>query len=447
MRDLIVFIAIVGSLPLIIYRPWIGILVWSWIAYMAPHRLAWGFAYDLPFAAVVAACCFVGLLFSHTGREPLPKSGVLALWIMWILWMSLTTVFAEVPADAWVAWERAMKIQLFAVLTVWLIQGRQKIDWLVLVIVLSIGFYGFKGGLFAIRTGGSSRVLGPPDSFIEDNNALALALIMIVPLIRYLQVTTVHKWLRRGLYVLLPLTLISVLASQSRGALLASVTMLLFLIRKTKRKFWITAAVVIGMPLLIYNMPDSWTARMHTIQTYEEDGSAMGRINAWTFAWHLALDQPVFGGGFGTFIPELFARYQADPTIVQGPHSIYFQTLGEHGFVGLFLFIGIGIATFRAAGKTIKLIDANAATHADLLWARELSAMLQVSLIGYTIGGAFLGLAYFDLPYHIIALVLVCRSFVERTLQPSKRPAYALQQPPPAPSSPGLIQRSRSPEG
>ena len=39
-----------GSIPLILSRPFFGIIMWSWIAYMAPHRLTWGVAYDFPVA-------------------------------------------------------------------------------------------------------------------------------------------------------------------------------------------------------------------------------------------------------------------------------------------------------------------------------------------------------------------------------------------------------------
>jgi len=168
---------------------------------------------------------------------------------------------------------------------------------------------------------------------------------------------------------------------------------------------------------------------MATIQTYEQDGSAMGRISAWNFAWNLALHRPIVGGGFETFTPELFRIYAPTPDIVQGPHSIYFEVLGEHGFVGLALFLGLGFAAYRRAGAAVKLIDSRGEAAKELGWARELCAMLQTSLVGYAVGGAFLGLAYFDLPYHMIALILLTSSFVERKLglvglKEKKRPAY-----------------------
>ena len=44
----------------------------------------------------------------------------------------------------------------------------------------------------------------------------------------------------------------------------------------------------------------------------------------------------------------------------------------------------------------------------------ELGAMLQVSLVGYAVGGAFLGLAYFDLYYHVIAIIAIALDLYRR---------------------------------
>ena len=38
-------------------------------------------------------------------------------------------------------------------------------------------------------------------------------------------------------------------------------------------------------------MPAEWHGRMESIQNYQEDGSAMGRINAWTAAINISKDR------------------------------------------------------------------------------------------------------------------------------------------------------------
>ena len=52
LRSLLVAGIIFALLPYCFFRPWIGILLWTWISYMSPHRLAYGFAYDFPFALI-----------------------------------------------------------------------------------------------------------------------------------------------------------------------------------------------------------------------------------------------------------------------------------------------------------------------------------------------------------------------------------------------------------
>ncbi len=67
MRDYFVFAVVMGSLPFILRRPWIGIIMWCWLSYMNPHKLSWSFAREMPFAMLVALATLTGMLFM---REP-----------------------------------------------------------------------------------------------------------------------------------------------------------------------------------------------------------------------------------------------------------------------------------------------------------------------------------------------------------------------------------------
>jgi probable O-glycosylation ligase (exosortase A-associated) len=164
-----------------------------------------------------------------------------------------------------------------------------------------------------------------------------------------------------------------------------------------------------GITLLMF-MPEHWTARMTTISEYRKDASAMGRINAWWMAWNLAAKN-FFGGGYEIYNLITFSQYAPDPTDVHAAHSIYFQVLGEHGFIGLFLFILLWWLVWLSASGLRKLgKDKNPETK----WASDLGAMCQVSMTGYAVGGAFLSLAYFDLPYNILVLVVLTKRWVDR---------------------------------
>ncbi|MDX1251040.1 MAG: putative O-glycosylation ligase, exosortase A system-associated [Gammaproteobacteria bacterium] len=392
MRDIFVTLVVLGSIPAIFLQPYIGILMWSWLGYMNPHRISWGFATEFPFAMIVGLVTMIALLFSKESKR-IPWTRETILLLLFLLWMLVTTFFAMHSALAWVQLEKIIKIQVMIFLTLILINSRERLHALAWVIVLSLGFYGVKGGIFTITSGGGYHVMGPNNTFIGGNNEIGLALIMTVPLMRYLQLNTQKLWVRHGLTAAMVLTAIAILGTQSRGALLGAAAMASVMFFKSRQKILVLILLVFAVPFALSFMPQSWYDRMGTIKTYDEDESAQGRFRAWGFAFNTALQNPVTGGGF-----EVFAG-QTDA------HSIYFEILGEHGFVGLALFLLLGLFAWRAASWVIK----NAKNIPDAKGLSDLAAMLQVSLIGYAVGGAFLGLAYFDLYYHLFAMIVLCK--------------------------------------
>lgn len=415
MTDLLIFLIIFSLLPVALISTPVGILLWNWIGFMNPHRFAWGPAYHFSFAEVVAGVTVLSFLFSKD-RKMMPITSLVIVLILFNIWMNVTTFYALVPEDAVAQWQKVMKIQFFIFISLFCMQSKKHMMQLLWVVVLSVAFFGIKGGLFTILNGGSYLVLGPRGSQIEDNNTLALALIMVLPLLLYLSKQVENKMLKWFLIGSCFLCAFSILGSHSRGALLASSSMIMFLVLKSKRKFLISCILLLFIPVLINFMPSHWMERMQTIQTYEQDASAMGRINAWHFAYNLAKDRPFTGGGFETFRPGLFERYAPNPEAYHDSHSIYFEVLGEHGFVGLLLFLTVLGLTWRTCKQTlIKSRD-----DPELKWAHDMAAMLQVSLIGYVIGGAFLGVAYFDLFYMLVAFSILSNHYVVQYCKQAK---------------------------
>ena len=96
MRDIALAIIVFGSLPFILSRPYIGILMWSWLGYMSPHRLSYGFAYDFPFAQIVALTTLVAFLFNRESKH-FPINSLTTVWLLFLAWMCITTVFAIFP--------------------------------------------------------------------------------------------------------------------------------------------------------------------------------------------------------------------------------------------------------------------------------------------------------------------------------------------------------------
>ena len=405
MRDIFITAVIFGLLPFVFKRPWLGILLWSWLGYMSPHRLAWGFAYSLPFSMIVGLVTIVAFMASKE-KKVMPWTRETILLLVFVGWMLFTTFFAFYPDLAWMQWDKVWKIQLMVFLTALIITDRNKLHWLIWVIALSFGFYGVKGGIFTIINGGAYRVQGPTETFIAGNNELALALVMTIPLIRYLHLQETRHLFKVGLASAMVLTGVAAIGSQSRGGLVAMVAMGLFLWLKSRNKIVTGLYMAVAVVIIGSVMPQAWYDRMNTINTYEEDQSTQGRFNAWHTAFNLAKDR-ITGGGFETFQRPTFRQYAPDPWNVRDVHSIYFEQMGEHGFIGLALFLLLGLLAWIRAQQIINRCK----NDPERKWGADLAAMIQVSLIGYAAGGTFLGMSYFDLPYHLMVILVLVAKF------------------------------------
>ena len=415
MRDSILTLLIAAVLPFALVHPYVGVLMWVWVGVMNPHRLTWGFAHDLPFAMAIAITTLVGVLFTKDQRR-FPVNAVTMTLFFWVLWMNLSSLLALHPELIFPLWSKVMKVQIMIFVALYVLHKKEHFIWLVWVLVVSVGFYGVKGGVFTLATGGQYLVWGPEASFIADNNAISLALVMTIPLIRFLQVTELtRKWAKHACTGAMILCGFSVLGSHSRGALLAISGMVLVLWWRSSKKMLMAFAMLMLVPVAIGFMPANWTERMQTIKTYQEDASAMGRINAWMMTWNLAKDHPITGGGFEIYEADIFQKYAPNPTDIHSAHSIYFQMMGEHGFVGLALFLAIWFSAWRSANWVRK----RSKQHEDYKWAGELSAAIQVSLAGYFVGGLFVNMGYFDMPYYELVLVVLTRVWLQDRIKES----------------------------
>jgi putative inorganic carbon (HCO3(-)) transporter len=401
MRDWVLVGILVVTLPFALRHTYIGVLLWNWISLMVPHRLSWGFATTAPFAAAAAGATLISL-FVTRDKIKLPTDPPVIVLFLLMLWMCITTVFAFDPAGSLDQLIKVLKIQLMTAIAFAALQSRKHIELFIWVNVLSVGFYGFKGGIFTIQTAGGSRVWGPPGGFIEDNNALAVALVMTIPLMHYLRMITKRPLVRFGLLVLMLLTATSVLGSQSRGALLAVTAMCLVLWLRLSKKLVAGVLLATVFAGLVTFMPASWHERMGTIQTHEEDRSASERLIAWEMTFNLANDRPI-GGGFEIYNRAVYDRYYPEARIPQAAHSIYFSMLGEHGYPGLILFVLAFALSYAMAGRMRR----QAAQRPETAWVHLLAGMCQVSIVGYAVGGAFLSLAYYDFAYNIIVMLVV----------------------------------------
>lgn len=414
MRDLIFALIVAGLVPLALARPHIAACLWAWISIMNPHTMTFGFARGLPWAQFAAAVVFLAFAFNGRRRHALPWSAGTAFVLALLVWVTVTSVVSiNAPSAVWDRWVFFMKIMVMMLLSLTLVRGREQIELLVWVLVVSVGFFGVKGGVWTMLTGGGGRVWGPPGGMMADNNSIAIGLIIVLPWMYYLWAVNKHPWVKRGLVLSMVFSALAVLGTQSRGALLGLLAMSLLLGLKSKHAVRTTLGIAVLVLVGIAFMPDTWTSRMNTIETYSADNSAMSRLWTWQTLWNLALDRPWVGGGFQSDNLLVFSTYSpvegrgAFSQDVYVAHSIYFQVLGEHGFPGLFFYLGIGFWTWFTAAKLGRVAKGQPDYES---WVPLLMRMCQVSLAGFAVGGAFLSLMMLDLSYYIFAIVMLTKA-------------------------------------
>ena len=283
-------------------------MLWTWLSLMSPHSLAYGFSQSFPVAAIAAGATLVGLAMTKERRNPFFSPP--ATWLtLFMIWMCITYVFSYNVAGSTDMLKKVMKIDFMILVSIALLSTRRHINTFIWVVVPLARLLWCQGGDFHHRTGGNHRVWGP-GGFIGGNNEIALALIIVIPFMYYLLLQADRKWVKYGLVAAMLLSAAAAIGSHSRGALLAIAAMAIYMWLKAPRKILVGSALVIAGSALLALMPEVWEARMGTIANYEQDASAMGRINAWWTAYNVA-NSRITGAGFDMYTPEILRYVRA----------------------------------------------------------------------------------------------------------------------------------------
>ncbi|HEY3618643.1 MAG TPA: putative O-glycosylation ligase, exosortase A system-associated [Candidatus Sulfotelmatobacter sp.] len=414
--------AFVASLPFIFVSPFNGVLVWYVFSLGNFHTLIWGGPFAaLNYAYVIAVLTCLSWLFSRAERKQLPITPLVVLTLLFSIWITFTSWFALAPGeDVWNKWIMVQKILFMCLVGYALTTTRERLNQLIWAVVLTIGLWGVKGALSSILHGGS-EIHGPDGGMLADNNDFGLGLIVMLPLVFYQRHLATNRHVRRGLMLMGFLVTLAVFFTYSRGALVGVCAMGAVFWLRSRAKF-ATALLIAVLAVSIYSVaPEQWFKRMGTIETYQDDGSAMSRIHLWQVSLRIAELHPITGGGFRvTFWPTVTNNMLRGTdlgrlTKPRAAHSIYFDALSEHGWVGLSLFLMIlGYSWVNCAWLT-----RHSRNRPDLAWANLLGRMGQAVLVGYATAGAFASQAYLDEYWCIIFIFEAARRLLAKQIAPA----------------------------
>ncbi|HMF52146.1 MAG TPA: putative O-glycosylation ligase, exosortase A system-associated, partial [Candidatus Saccharimonadales bacterium] len=349
MRDIALVAAVLAAALVGFRRPAFGMLTFAFLGFLNPQSFTWGFGRTFPLSQVVAISTILGTFLSSE-RKRLPNQR--ETWLLVLLWgmFALSSFFAFYPDEAFARLIAISKILLMIVIGMVILNSEERLHSLIRVIGYSLGFYGLKGGVFAVMSGGGFMVFGPEESFLEANNSIGLALAMNIPILLYLLKTEQNKWLRRILKAMLGFSYPAIVCTYSRGAWIGMVVVTLLSVLKSKRKFTMVASsAIVGVILvMVFPLiaPERLVGRYDQLVEYQDESSAQSRFWNWEFCKRIGMARPLTGGGFNFTSIENYQRYYPEflerwPNTQWTCHSTWLTIFGEHGFPGAILWLSL----------------------------------------------------------------------------------------------------------
>ena len=412
MRSLLFVLDMLCLLPIAIARPFVGVLLWDWIAFENPHRIVWGFGVDWPWGWATFAATTVGWIVTREKKQ-LPVNATTLLMMAFMIGITVNMPFALAHWDGeYAGWLRTVKMFVFFLITAALLTDKRRIDALIWMIAISLGYWIVDQGGASVVTLGHHTASGPPDSMIADNNIFAAALLVLLPMLNYLRLQAANRMVRYGVTFVMVLSFLTTVASYSRGAFLGIIAVGIVMWWRGRNKLIGVLVLAVAAVAVVLFMPESWFARMHTIDHYHHDASAEGRLYIWRVAWLLALHHPLTGAGFHATIYRDVVDTVVPGGMTLAIHGIWFQVLGQQGFPVFFVWVALSVVAWFNGRQLTRL----ARGRPELRWADDLGRMVQVSVVAYAVTGTFLPIAYWDIYFTVLVAVQMALVLVRRQL-------------------------------
>ena len=432
MLDLALAGFLTAVLALGLRRPFIWVLAYIYVDIVAPQKFSWFLLASLPVSLIVFVAAFGGWVVADN-KEGTRVSFRQALIVLLLLYCGYTTLVADFPDAAMEKWSWVWKALFFAIFLPLTLRTRLRFEATALVMVLSASAIIITGGVKTALSGGG---YGSLYFFVNDNTGLyegsiiSCVAIAIIPLILWLvKHGTVFPddWrVRLFAGALIFACLLIPVGTQARTGLVCIAFLGVISLRTVKHRFMYLALMAAAGLMAIPFLPQSFTARMSTIENHAADQSASTRVAVWKWTWDYVKDHP-FGGGFEAYRGNS-VRYRTVRVIDDGStsrvesqvieekgrayHSSYFEMLGEQGWPGLLLWLWLhasGVLQMESIRRRWKDRQGNGER-----WQAPLATALQQAQLVYLVGSLFVGIAFQPFVFMLIGLQCALWAYLKR---------------------------------
>ena len=438
MHDLALVGFIVALIALGTQRPFLFVLGYAYVDIVSPQRLSYYLLNAVPVSLIFFVLAVGGFLAvdDKTGTR---LSGRQAILILLLLWCGYTTFTADFPAAALEKWDWVWKALVFAVFLPFMLRTKLRLEALLLFMVLSASSLIVVGGIKTLLGGGGYGTLNlglSDNSGLYEGSTISTVAIAIIPTILYLaKYGTIFPrgWMVRLFSLALVFSCLLIpIGTATRTGLICIGLVAVMGLRDSKRRILYMSAMAVALLAAIPLLPQTYTARMHTIQGYQSDESASTRIAVWGWTWNYVQDHPA-GGGFAAYLQNHITLHLTDNhgqslgansveyDKARAYHSAYFEMLGEQGFLGFGLWALLHVTSlFRL--ELLRRRFRRVPTESER-WIAPLATALQHGHIIYLVGALFIAIAFQPFIYMLIAAEIGLDSYIRRTRPETPRVA------------------------
>lgn len=425
LRSLYVTMIYISFLVFGMAAPFVLSLGYVWVDTFRPQQIATGIITSFPVSAMMGALA-IGSYIMFDRRAPARFSMHTFLTLMLAVWVTVTTALFAVSAEsAWEKWDWAFKTILFSAFIPLVFRSMVQIEAFLQVYVFSLAIHILPGGLKTIVSGGGYGMdlgITGGNSGYSEGSTLAGISLMLIPIILYFRnntmliPTALRRYYSLGCLGLVGIFLACAIGTYARTAVVGLAVLAAALWWRSERKIiFACVAVVVALGLGTITS-QAWEQRINTISDYQNEGSALGRIMVWRWTLGFVVDHPT-GGGFNSF--EVNSFEMPDPNGEPGAtvtirgkafHSVYFEVLGEQGWLGAILYGGLIFVTLLSLHNTAKRFR----NVAGMSQARNLAYALQVSFITMLVSGLFIGVAFQPMIFYQFAIAACLANYTRR---------------------------------
>ncbi len=422
LRSLFLTLVYLSFICLGVAAPFVLTLGYVWVDTFQPQAVAYIILNQIPVALIMGVAALASY-FLMDRRSPPNITLPTVLTVTMGVWVTVTMLWAEVPAQGWIKWDWAFKTIMFSAFVPLVIRSRTQIEAFAQTYVFSLAANFVPFGLkVMISGGGYGRNLGLENgnSNLAEGGHLSTACLMAIPVALFLgrntQLLPRSRWVMLGYVGLAGLALLTALGTYERSALVGLVALGLYMFMRSRNKL-LFGLCLAGVGLaVVYASSSAWTSRIDTVAHPMEEDSALTRILIWKWTLGYIATHP-WGGGFMVWLMSRIEYPSGLVVFGRAFHSIYFEVLGEQGVVGLALFLGLACWAF----VTLRSLARQTRDIPHLAWCADMSNALQSGLAVMLTAGAFVGIGFQPEFWYFIAMSVSLREYVRRVVQ--QRPA------------------------